>query len=554
MISAIRSNQISASSQFSSQTTPKQSAPEDKAATDSVQIGQQQRPESYIVVAKGQQLEHLALASGLQVEKELGKAGDATYLLVQADQRQAAALAESHYEVLPNYQYDSSNLYDEPLASNDSPAVAQSDSRPVHLDIISIKPAWNVTTGQANVVAAITDTGADLAHPQLKESVWVNPKEIAANGLDDDGNGRIDDINGWDFTDSDANPADTASSHHTHVHGIIAARPNPSKSQEATSGGPVSGVAPGAKAMALRVSGGKRPFSSAVLVESYLYALNSGAKSINTSFNIDSFVNDSAIKSVYTKLADNDVLLFNSAGNNSKRNPARQVFEDIVLVASTDTAVESRDKLSSYSNFGTGIDIAAPGADILSTLPNGRTGKMSGTSMASPVALGVDLLVQSAHPDWNRSQRWAQIAGTADNVDSVNPEHAGELGYGRVNAGRALTESLPAPTITVKPNTFPNGQTMNLVVGFDKVLDPASANHKDAWRVLNEQGETVMQGAPKEVRLLTNGLDFNVSTLPTGKYQFVASAAHLKDPFGQPLDGNKDGLPGDDVVVNFQRI
>ncbi|CAN0326579.1 unnamed protein product, partial [Phaeothamnion confervicola] len=232
----------------------------------------------------------------------------------------------------------------------------------------------------------------------------------------------------------------------------------------------------------------------------------------------------------------------------------RSAFDDIVLVASTDTSAADRDKRSEFSNYGYGVDISAPGKDIVSTMPGNRIAPLSGTSMASPVAMAVDVLVQSAHPDWTRAQRWAQIAGTADKIDAVNPENVDEMGHGRVNAGRALTEELKAPTLTVKDETFPNGQCMNLKVRFDSVFDPVAANAPEAFRVTNEKGEVVMQGPPKEIRLLTNEVDFNVSKLPAGSYTFTASASHLHDPFGRPLDGNKDGTGGDDVVVNFKRV
>ena len=89
---------------------------------------------------------------------------------------------------------------------------------------------------------------------------------------------------------------------------------------------------------------------------------------------------------------------------------------------------------------------------------------------------------------------------------------------------------------------------------FDKVLDPKKASQAEAWTIVNAEGEVVQSGPPKEVRLMTNEIDFNVAKLPKGSYTLIGSAEHLQDPFGQPLDGNKDGLVGDDLVVNFQRI
>lgn len=504
-------------------------------------------PDSFIVSAPTEDLAELrqSLSPGAELspfkEKVLGAVGQETYLLVEGP-LELAPLTFHGYDVFPNYVY-SGEVFDTALPGFQSPPDEETQ-RPRHLEIVNVGPAWEITRGDQQAVSAVTDGGMDMNHPALQGALWKNPGEIAGNGLDDDKNGKVDDVHGYDFSDNDGNPGDPWGRHHTHVFGIAHAQGD----------GSAQGLAPEAKGMALKIAGGRRRFSSAVMVESYLYALQEGAKSINTSYNIDGFVGDRALESVYRDLADNDVLLFNSAGNEGRRDPRRSVFEDVVLVASTQTAPQSVDRRSDFSNYGAGIDIAAPGSDIVSTLPDGRTGALSGTSMASPVAMGVDLLVRSANPDWNRAQRWAQIAGTTDPIEELNPGEAGMLGFGRINAGRALTEELPPPTLTALPNTFPNGQTLDVKVRFDKVFDPQATNHKEAWRVENAEGEVVMQGPPKEIRLLTNEVNFNVSHLPAGSYTLIGSAEHLKDPFGQPLDGNKDGVPGDDLRVDFTRI
>lgn len=530
-------------------------APTENAQADEVVLGGEEVapgmfrraiPGSFIVKAEAGEMASLTDNGEefVQVEKVLGQAGSSTFLLVKTDMENIATLQGSVSGMMPNYEYSGDNIYDEPVVS-DTPALMEfaPSGRPSHLDVMNIDQAWAVTKGTPSTITAITDGGVDLAHPELKDSLWQNPGEIAGNGLDDDGNGFIDDIHGWDFTDADGVPGHEGSTHHTHVHGIAHAR-------EGDSG--ATGVAPGAKSMPLRIDGGRRRYSSAVVAESYLYAMNQGAKSVNTSYNIDGFVGDSVIENAYRTLADNDVLVFNSAGNSGRLNPRRSAFEDVVLVASTDAAAASVDKRSSFSNYGEGIDIAAPGKDIMSTLPNGQVGSMSGTSMASPNAMGVHALVQSANPEWNREQRWAQIYGTADNIDTKNPSEAGLFGGGRVNAGRALTETLAAPTISVKETKNAEGGTTKLTVRFEKVLDTKSANNQEAWQVLNEQGEVVMQGAPKEIRLLTNQFDVNVAGLPAGNYEFVASADILKDPFGQALDGDRDGQAGGNFSQKFE--
>jgi hypothetical protein len=547
----IISSQSSALANVRNTARAKESAPSESVSVpaDQVQLGgsevapgvyREAIPGSFIVVADKDEVATLNSNPGLQVEKVLGQAGDETFLLVQAAEGSVAQLQESFSEVMPNYQY-SGNVYDDPIASSENgPAPA---GRPRHLDIINIDPAWAVTKGTPSTVTGVTDGGVDLKHPELQDSIFKHPGEIAGNGIDDDKNGKVDDVSGWDFTDEDNVADGEGSDHHTHVHGIAHAR-------EGDSG--ATGVAPGAKSMPLRIDGGRRAYSSALVSEAYLYAMNNGAKSTNTSYNIDGFPGDRAIERTYRTLADNDVLVFNSAGNSGRLNPARSVFEDIVLVASTDTNPASVDKRSSFSNYGVGIDIASPGKDIVSTLPNGRVGSLSGTSMASPGAMGLHALVQSAHPEWNREQRWAQIFGTADNIDDKNPREAGLFGGGRINAGRALTETLPAPTVNVQETKNANGGTTKLTVRFEKILSGASANTQEAWQVLNDKGEVVLKGAPKEIRLLTNQFDINVGSLPAGSYEFVASADILKDPFGQALDGDRDGKAGGNHVTRFE--
>lgn len=492
-------------------------------------------PNSFIVMAPK---DSLASQVDSKDERLLGSTTDTAFLLVSSTNQLQSLTQEEDVRIFPNYEYQG-ELYDAPVDKAAIEPQTTPGALPRHLEVTQVAQAWEVTKGEGAAVSAVTDTGLDLAHPKLEHAVWANPMEIQGNGLDDDGNGKIDDLHGWDFSDHDNQPGEASGRHHTHVFGVVHADE--------------IGVAPEAKGMALRIAGGKRRYSSSVMIESYLYALNNGAKSINTSFDIDGFVGDRAIEATYRQLADNDVLLFNSAGNRGRRNPKRSVLEDVVLVAATQTERDLLDKRSEFSNYGAGIDISAPGSDIISTLPNGRTGALSGTSMATPQVMGVDLLLQSAHPDWNREQRWAQIAGTADQIDDLQ-EQAGEMGYGRLNAGRALTEVLDAPSITPILSTFPNGQTMDITMRFDKVLDPKKASREDAWRIVDDQGKVVRSGAPKEIRLMTNQVKFNVADLPKGSYKLIGSAEHLCDPFGQPLDGNKDGVSGDDLVVEFQRI
>lgn len=488
----------------------------------------EQIPDSYIVVTPKKSLEQLEAETN--VERVLGEVGDSAFVLIE-DSRQALKDSRIFQKIMPNYQYHG-ELFDRATVS------PETEGQPRHLDLIGAGQAWKTTKGSPQQYAAVTDTGVDSRHSDLSGSFWVNDGETPGDGIDNDSNGYVDDIIGQDVSDQDGDPHDTDSSHHTHVHGIMLANDN---------GPGATGVAPDSRAMALRIAGGKRGYNSAVVTEAYLYALNQGAKTINTSFNIDGFVGDEAIESTYRALAEGDALVFNSAGNADRKNPRRSVFEDVVLVASTQGSEKNPYKKSNFSNYGAGIDIAAPGSNVLATVPGDREGRMSGTSMASPVAAGVDLLVRSAHPSWNRAQRWAQIRGTAVDIDGANPRREGMFGGGQVHAGRALSETLSPPTLDAELT-----DNTTLTVRFEKVLEPSSANQEGGWQIQDSEGQTVMVGAPKEVRLMTNELAFDLADLAPGEYNLVASAEVLEDPFGQALDGNGDGIAGDDYQFAFR--
>lgn len=509
--------------------------------------GRRAIPDSFIMIEnKSNDLfKSDSLPESVEVEKVLGEAGNFRFTLVNGKPPENIFKSDSGVQFVPNYEYDKEILFDEAIES-DVP-VAEDGKAPVadHLAIIGVDEAHKVTKGSRDVVSAITDNGLDMIHPRLQGTVWNNTGEIAGDNKDNDNNGYVDDYAGWDVTDNDSIPQTPGAStnHHTHVHGIMHGRE--------LNGDGVHGMAPDSVSIPLRIAGGSRRYSSAVVAEAYLYAMNNGAKTVNTSFNINSFVGDKAMENVYRTLADNDVLVFNSAGNSGEKNPARSVFEDVVLVASTETASGTPDKRSRFSNYGQGIDIAAPGSDILSTVPDGKLARLSGTSMASPNAAGLDVLIQSAHPDWSRSQRYAQMVGTADNISQQNPTHDGELGGGRINAHRAVTEQIAPPRISLNPGKNTYGGTNDITVRFDSVLEPSTANAKEAWSIYNDEGELVHSGASKEVRLLTNEMKFDVSGFEPGAYSFVANADFLADPFGQPLDGNGDGEGGDDFVMPF---
>lgn len=258
---------------------------------------------------------------------------------------------------------------------------------------IDIRDAWNITKGSNTVVVGVIDTGIDTNHPDLKNNIWTNTGEIAGNGIDDDGDGYIDDVHGWDFVNDDDNTFASADEddHGTHVAGIIAASMN-------YTGG--VGIAPNVKIMPLKFMGSDGG-STYDAIRAIDYAKAKGVKILNMSFGGPDY--DYALKSA---ISQSGCLVIAAAGNDGNNNdvnptyPASYSSSNILSVA----AVDNRGNLAGFSDYGkTSVDVAAPGVDILSTVPKASTDRnydyayeyMSGTSMAAPFVTGIAALLYS---------------------------------------------------------------------------------------------------------------------------------------------------------------
>ena len=314
-----------------------------------------------------------------------------------------------------------------------------------HLPKMALPAAWDIETGNPSIILAITDNGTAFNHPDLFQNIWINSDEIPGNSIDDDANGFIDDRNGWDFNANDNNPNPVGSANHgTHTAGIAAAVTNNSVGVSGVAGG--NGTAgSGIRIMPIRWEGAAG-WTAAMVANSYTYAANNGAKIVKHSYNFDGWATNTTVINAFNYSYSLGVLHFNSAGNNNQNNPPRSVFTQALMVASTGPS----DVKSSFSNYGTFADIAAPGDNVLSTSTsnNGTTYSyvaMSGTSMSTPNAAAVAALIWSEHPTWTREQVAAQVLATADNIDAQNPSFVGLLGTGRANANRELTQTIPAP-------------------------------------------------------------------------------------------------------------
>ncbi|WP_138465234.1 S8 family serine peptidase [Poseidonocella sp. HB161398] len=291
---------------------------------------------------------------------------------------------------------------------------------------IDLPDAWESSRG-AGVLVAVIDTGVDYAHPDLAANIWVNPGEIPGNGLDDDGNGLVDDIHGYDFVETDARPTD-GHSHGTHVAGTIAA--------VAGNGIGIAGVAPEAEIMAVKIMSDDGTGSLFDAIQGIEYAALMGAQIANCSWGGASY--PTALADAIALAGQAGMTIVAAAGNDAKDTdlsahyPAAIAAPNIISVAATD-----RDGgLASYSNYGiVSVDVAAPGTGILSTLPGAGYGTKSGTSMATPHVSGIAALILASEPWLTPAELRQRLIDSSDPVAELA---ARTVSGGRVNAAAAV--------------------------------------------------------------------------------------------------------------------
>ena len=389
-----------------------------------------------------------------------------------------------------------------------------------NLPLMRLPQAWAIEKGNRNVVIAIIDSGIDYKHEDLAPKAWINPREIPENGLDDDGNGYIDDIYGWDFTDApnlqaegdylegDNEPIDERG-HGTHVAGIAGAMPH--------NGIGIAGVAWECPLMAIRAGlslGGSSRMQDDDSASAIVYAADNGASIVNMSWGSErrSFVIQDAIDYAYSR----GVVLVAAAGNSQKPEaifPA--AYRKVIAVAST----EQNQQRFYQSNFGASIDIGAPGNVILSTQINNQYRRLTGTSMASPHVAGVAALLLAKRPALTSEEIRHILINTADPVYREDSDELDEkfVGAGTVNAERALLASGALQARILEPETNGGGSDAITIVG------TAGGYKFQSWHLSYGQSTVPTEFIPYTQPANTQKIDetlevWDTTTVPEGIY------------------------------------
>ncbi len=326
-----------------------------------------------------------------------------------------------------------------------------------YLSKIKADSAWEKVSDSPQTVIAVIDSGIQINHPDLQHNIWLNAKEVATDDIDNDQNGFIDDVHGWDFVNNIPDPSpkfatgwtEAGVSHGTMVAGIIAAQGNNKMG--------VSGVTWHAKIMPLKALNDKGEGRISDVIRAIDYAINNGADIINLSF--ASLNYSDGLQEAIARAHKAGLIIVAAAGNEqaagdgynideTKIYPAcydgRLIGENMVIgVAATD-ALDQKTRFSSYG-FNC-VDISAPGISFFNTATNGDRpgadkyydGYWSGTSMAAPLVTATLALIQEANPELGRRETVNILFASADNISRLNPDYLGRLGNGRVNTNKAV--------------------------------------------------------------------------------------------------------------------
>ncbi|MFH0967751.1 MAG: S8 family serine peptidase [Methanobacteriota archaeon] len=359
---------------------------------------------------------------------------------------------------------------------------------------ISAADAWSTTTGSSSVIVAVVDTGVDYTHEDLSSNIWTNSGEIAGNNKDDDGNGYVDDIRGWNFVDDSNDPMDD-NGHGTHCAGTIAAVGNNNIG--------VTGVCWHAQIMPLKFLDSSGSGYTSDAISAILYADQKGAHIFSNSWGGTEY--SRALKEA---IDASSAVVVCAAGNEEENSdispvyPAAYTSSNIISVAATGYT----DNLASFSNYGaTSVDIAAPGVKILSTYPENTYAYLSGTSMATPHVAGVAGLILAKNSELASSQVKSQILESADVLTGLSGKM---VSGGRLNAAGAVRSS--SNTNVTSPNSTEAGGSSGLQASFTAAprqgkaplivqFLESSSGGKNSWRWKFGDGEVSFVRNPRHI-------------------------------------------------------
>jgi subtilisin family serine protease len=323
-----------------------------------------------------------------------------------------------------------------------------------HLTNIKADLAWDTEKGSSSVVVAVMDTGLKTGHSDLTANVWTNPGEVAGNGIDDDLNGYVDDVHGYDFAYVDGDP-DDVHGHGTLCAGVVAAV------QDNSLG--VTGVAPLCQVAGVKAALNSGYFYDSATVPAYLYCADMGFKVISMSFFSDGV--SAAERDGIDYCWQNGVVLVAAAGNSLSVIPYYPgAYENVIAVAATDSA----NNPTWFTDYGSWVDVAAPGVGVATTSLGGYTTGFAGTSASTPHVAGLAALLWSANPAATATEIRAALEDTA--TPTIYAPWGEYTNYGKIDCDAAVDRVTGATSGGKAPRLL-----FVAPVGGDRTPDPTLA-------------------------------------------------------------------------------